>query len=138
MPSVGLESLQDVFGESAFGVTICITLLASTRLHKLPKHTDGDVVIVVDGDQVAELQVTGHRRSLAGNALHGAAIAEEHEGVVVDQLEPGLVEDSRSVRLANGKTDGIGETLTERASGDFNAGSIVGLGVTGCDAVDLL
>jgi hypothetical protein len=42
------------------------------------------------------------------------------------------------VGLGHGETDGIGETLAERASGDFDTGSVVGLRVTGCDAVDLL
>jgi hypothetical protein len=96
------------------------------------------VVVVVDGNEIAELQVASHRSSLAGNALHGAAITEEHEGVVVDQVEAGLVEDGGGVCLGNGETDGIAETLTERASGDFDAGGVVGLRVTGCDAVDLL
>jgi hypothetical protein len=58
--------------------------------------------------------------------------------VVVDQLEAGLVEDASSMLLGNGQTDGIGETLTERASGDFNARSVVCFGVTRGDAVDLL
>jgi hypothetical protein len=82
--------------------------------------------------------VTSSRSSLAGNTLHGAAITEEHVSVVVDQIEAGLVENGCSMRLRNSKTDGIGETLSERTGGDFNARSIVGLGMTGCDAVDLL
>jgi hypothetical protein len=96
------------------------------------------VVVVIDHDQVAELQVTGHGGSLAGNALHSAAITEEGVCVVVNKLVAGLVEDGGSVPLGHGETDGIGETLAERAGGDLNTGSVVGLGVTGCDAVDLL
>jgi hypothetical protein len=42
------------------------------------------------------------------------------------------------VRLGNGETNGIGETLAERASGDFDTGGIMRFGVTGADAVDLL
>ena len=96
------------------------------------------MVVVVDGNQVAELQVTSSGSSLAGNTLHGTSITEEHVGVVVDELKARLVEDSRSVRLCNGKTDGIGETLTKRASSNLDTGGVVGLGVTGGDAVDLL
>jgi hypothetical protein len=99
------------------------------------KHTNGDVVVIVDGNEVSELQVTGSGGSLASNTLHGAAITEEHVDVVVDQLVAGLVEDGSSVLLSNGETDGIGETLTKRASSDLDTG---GLGVTGGDAVDLL
>ena len=100
--------------------------------------TNGDVVVVVDGNQVAELQVTGHGGGLAGNTLHGAAITEEHVGVVVEQLEAGLVEDSTGVGLSNGQTNSVGETLTQRTSGDLNTGGVVSLGVAGGDAVNLL
>lgn len=101
-------------------------------------HTDGDVVVIVDSDEVAELQVTGKRSSLGGNTLHGTAITEEGVGVVVDELEAGLVEDSAGVSLGNGKTNSVGETLTQRTGGDLNTRGIVGLGVTGGDAVKLL
>ena len=37
--------------------------------------------------------------------------------------------------LSNGKTDSVGETLTKRASSDFNAFSIVRFGMTRSDAV---
>jgi hypothetical protein len=96
------------------------------------------VVVIVDGNQVSELQVAGHGSSLAGNTLHSATVTEEHEYMVVDQLEVGLVEDGRGVLLSNGETDGVGETLAERASGDLDTGCVVGFGVAGCDAVDLL
>lgn len=80
--------------------------------------------------------MTGSRGSLAGNALHGAAITEEGVGVVVNQVVVGLVEDSRSVSLGNGETNGVGETLAEGTSGDLNAGSVVRLGVTRSNAVN--
>lgn len=96
------------------------------------------MVVVVDGDEVSELQMTSHRSCLAGDTFHSAAITEEHICVVVDQLEAGLVEDCRSMRLADSETDGIGETLTERAGSDFDTGGVMGFGVTGADTVNLL
>lgn len=96
------------------------------------------MVVVIDGNQVTKLQVAGSGCGFTGNALHGTSISEEHVGVVVDQLETGLVEDGRSMRLRNSKTDGIGETLTERASGDFNSRGVMRFGVAGGDAVELL
>lgn len=96
------------------------------------------MVVVVDGNQVAQLQMTGSRGSLTGNTLHSTAITEEHVCVVVDQLEARLVENGGSMRLRNSETDGIGETLAEWAGGDFNTGGVMSFGVTGCDAVDLL
>jgi hypothetical protein len=115
-----------------------MTSLASHLENISRKHTDGNVVVIVDGDQIAELQVTSSGSSLAGNTLHSTSITEEHECVVVDNLEARLVEDSRSVRLSNSKTDGISETLTERARGDLDSGGVMCLGVAGSDAVDLL
>jgi len=101
-------------------------------------HTNRDVVVIIDGNEVAELQVTGHGSSLAGNTLHRAAITEECECVVVDQLVAGLVEDGGSMPLSNGETDGVGEALAERTGGDLDTGGIVGFWVAGCDAVELL
>ena len=96
------------------------------------------MVVVVDHDEVAELQMTGSRGSLRGNSLHGATITEEAVGVVVNQIVARLVEDGSSVSLRNGKTDGVTEALTEGSSSDLDTRSVVRLGVTRCDAVDLL
>lgn len=100
--------------------------------------TNGDVVVIVDGNEVAQLQVTSHGGGLTGNTLHGAAIAEEGVGVVVQELVAGLVEDTSGVSLGNGQTDGVGETLAEGTGGDLDTGGVVSLGVTGSDAVELL
>lgn len=121
VPSVCLHTLVDILSEGTVGVTV-----------------NGDVVVIVDGNQVAQLQVTGEGSSLAGNTLHVASITHEDICVVVNKLESGLVELSSSVLLGNGKTNSVSKTLAERASGDLNAGGIVGFRVTGGDAVDVL
>lgn len=100
--------------------------------------TNGNVVVVVDADQVAELQVTSHRSSLGGDTLHGASITEEAVCVVIDQVKAGLVEGGSGVSLGNGKTDGVGETLAKRSSGNLDTWGVVALWVTRGDAVDLL
>jgi len=94
------------------------------------------VVVVVDGNQVAELQVTSGGGSLRGNTLHGATVTEEAVGVVVDEVEAGLVEGTSGLGLGHGKTNSVGETLTKRTSGDLDTGGVVSLGVTGGDAVN--
>jgi hypothetical protein len=96
------------------------------------------VIVVVDGNQVAELKVTGHGGGLGGDTLHGAAITKEGVSVVVEQLKAGLVEDTTGVGLGDGETNSVGETLAERTSGDLNTGGVVGLGVTGGDTAELL
>jgi hypothetical protein len=40
------------------------------------------------------------------------------------------------VRLSHGETDGIADALAEWASGDLDAGSVMGLGMAGSDAVN--
>ena len=121
VPAVGLVALHDILSEGLVGVTV-----------------NGDLVVIPDGNEVAKLEVTSQRRSLGGNTLHQAAITKEAVCVVVDKVIAGLVEDGSGVSLGNGKTNGVGDTLAERASGDLNTGGIVGLGVTGGDAVDTL
>ena len=95
------------------------------------------MVVVVDGNQIAELQVTSQGSRLAGNTFHRATISKEAEGVVGDQIETWLVEHASSMCLSNSKTDGISETLSERAGGHLNAWCIVRLRMAGRYAVDL-
>jgi hypothetical protein len=99
--------------------------------HKNHGAYNGNVVVVVDTDQLSELQVTSLGSGLRGNTLHSTSISEETVGVVVEELETGLVEAGGEVSLSHGKTDGIGETLSKRTSGDLNTGGVVSLGVTG-------
>ena len=100
--------------------------------------TNGDVVVIVDHDQVAKLQVTSQRSRLAGNTLLSTSITEEGICVVVDQLVARLVELSSGVCLCNGKTNGVGETLTQGTGGDLNSGGVVGFWVSRGAAVDVL
>lgn len=70
--------------------------------HDIAKLTNGNVVVIVNHDKVAELQVTRSAGSLAGNTFHGTSITEETVCVVVDDIVARLVEDSGSVSLSNG------------------------------------
>jgi len=54
--------------------------------------TNGDVIVVVDHNQVAQLLMTGNTGRLASNALLCASIAHKAVGVVVEKLEPRPVE----------------------------------------------
>lgn len=121
VPTVGLVPLDNILGEGAVGVTV-----------------NRDMVVVPDGNEVAELKVTSQRASLARDTLHQAAVAEEAVCVVVSNGEAGLVEDSSSVSLGHGKTDGVADTLAKGASGDLNAGGVLSLGVTRSLAADFL
>jgi hypothetical protein len=111
-------NLYYILGEGAVGVAI-----------------DGNVVIVVDCNKVAELQMPCQRGSLAGHALLHASIAQEDICVVVDQLKSGLVVDSGTMLRGNGKTHGVGKALSKRSTGNFDTVGIVSLGVAGGFAV---
>jgi hypothetical protein len=84
------------------------------------------------------LQVTGGTGGFTGNTLHSAPITKEAIGVVADEIIARLIEDGSSVRLSNGKTNCICETLSKRASCDFNTFGIMTFRMTRCDATDLL
>jgi phosphoribosylformylglycinamidine (FGAM) synthase-like amidotransferase family enzyme len=96
------------------------------------------VVVIIDGDQVAELQMTSKGGGFASNTLLSATISEEHESVVVDQVKAGLVEDGAGMGLCNGQTNSIGETLAQGAGCDFDTWGVVRLRVARSDGVDLL
>ena len=81
--------------------------------------------------------MAGQTRRLAGNALHGTAIAKETVRVVGEEIKTRLVEDGSRVRLSNGETDRVGETLAEGARRHFDALGVMGFRVAGRDAVDL-
>src|SRR5262249_21372655 len=52
---------------------------------------DSNAIIIVDPDQIAEAQVSGQRRRLAGDAFHHAAIATQRHNIMRDDLMPGTI-----------------------------------------------
>ena len=67
VPAIGLEALGRVVGEPAHHLAV-----------------DGDPVVVVDHDELAELLRAGERSRLVRDPLHHAAVAEEDVGVMID------------------------------------------------------
>ena len=55
------------------------------------------------------------------DAFHEAAVADEHVGVVVDDVEAGPVELRGQHLLGERHADGVGEALAERAGGGLDA-----------------
>ena len=105
VPAVRLEPHADVVAVGQLGVAV-----------------DGDVVVVVDADQLAEAEVAGERGRLVADALHEAAVAGDDEGVVVDQV---VAELGAQAALGDRHADRVGETLAERAGGDLDARGVV-------------
>ncbi len=100
--------------------------------------TNGDMIVIIDGNEIAELQMASKTGSFASNSFHGTSISKEHVSVVIDQVKVWLVEDSSGVSLRDSETDCVGEALAEWTCGHFDAFSIMGFGMTGCDAIDCL
>ena len=71
MPAVRLEPQTNVVAIGERGIAI-----------------DGDVVVVVDADQVAEALVPGQRSGFVTDAFHEATVASNHEGAVVHHVGP--------------------------------------------------
>jgi hypothetical protein len=57
--------------------------------------------------------------------------------VVVHNIKPVLVETSTNMRLCNSKTNSICKSLSKWASSDFDAISVMSLGMAGGQGVDL-
>lgn len=111
----------------------CLNLQKVVRL-----LTNGNVVVIVDADQVAQLEMSGEGSSLACDTLHGTTVTKDTVGVVVDKIISWLVEHGGSVGLSNRQTNCVGETLTQWAGCHLDTGGVVSLGMARGDAVDLL
>lgn len=88
VPAIGLESLQNIFSEGAVGITVLYRLLARLlflmRFSARGDSYDGDMIVVIDTNQVTQLQVTSSGRGLGSDTLHETPITKEHIGVIVD------------------------------------------------------
>lgn len=80
---------------------------------------DGDVVAVVEHDQLAQLQVAGQRSCFGSHPLHVAAIAQDHVGVVIHNGVAGLVEAGGQMGLGNRQPNRVTHPLPQRAGGDL-------------------
>ena len=124
LPSVGLVTLEDVLGLGVLGHLV-----------------EGDLVGVVEDDEVVELLMGGEGGGLGGDTLLEASVTGEGEDVVVEDLVVVGVVDALGHLLGGGETDGVGDTLSEGTGGALDAGGVVlgvrELGVTGGHGVVL-
>ncbi len=89
---------------------------------------NGDAIVVPHDDELVELEVPGKGNRFLGNAFQKAAIACQHIGIMVNQIGTKFC---RQFGLGNGHAHAIGNALTQRAGGCFNACCVPKLGVTG-------
>ena len=108
-PAVGGEALADVVGVGQLGGAV-----------------DGDVVVVVDVDQPAELEMAGQRGRLVGDALLEAAVTGDDVRVVVADFGR---EVGPQPSLGDAHAHAVGHPLAERTGGHLDARGVVELGV---------
>ena len=86
---------------------------------------DGDGVVVVEDDQVAQREVAGQRARLVRDALHQVAVGGDHE-----HAEPGIVaEPGLQVRPGDRHADRRRDALAERAGRRLDARRVSVLGM---------
>ena len=102
---------------------------------------DRDAVVVPQHDQVLELEVASERDRLLADALHQAAVARQHIGLVVDEC---VAERSVEVALRNGEAHGIGDALPQGPRRRLDAGGMAefrvarGLGAELAEVLDVV
>jgi len=94
VPVIGLEALGHVLGVAELGGAI-----------------EGDQVVVVEDDELAEAEGSGQRSYLVGDAFHEVAIAAENVGEVVHDVVGVAVIDGGEVLLCCCDADGHAESL---------------------------
>ncbi len=104
MPAIRLEAVRGVVVEPAHHLAV-----------------DGNAVVVIDRDELAELLHAGEGGRLVRNALHHAAIAHEHIGVMIDDGVAGPVEGGRQRALGQRHSDRIGKSLAQWPRGGLDA-----------------
>ena len=96
-----------------------------------------DVVVIVEADQFAKLQMTGERRGFRRHAFHQIAVADQRISVMIDDLVAGTIEARREMVFRDRHANGISESLAERAGGRFHARRQSALGMPGRQAAPL-
>ena len=114
MPAVGPEALAHVFGEGDVSIAL-----------------DGDAVVVVEVDELAQAQGARQRRRLGGDPLLQVSVGDEGVGEVVDELVVRPVVVGGEPPLGHGQANPIGEPLAQGPRGRLHAGGEVVLRVAG-------
>ena len=120
VPADGLEAGGDVFA-----------------LRLVGRGIERDVVRIVNEDQVVELLVAGEGDGFQCDAFLHATVTGEGDDMVVEDRMLGGVEAGLGHFAGEGETDGVGDTLDERASRALDAGRLMKLRVAGSLGVQL-
>src|SRR6185437_7032750 len=92
------------------------------------------MVVIIEIDQLAELQMTGERCGLRGDARHQIAVADDPVGEMSDDLEARTIVPGRKMSRGEREAHSVAKALTERTGGHFHAWRHAALRVARCDA----
>ena len=115
-----LEAPVHVFGKGEVGLTV-----------------DGDVIAVVEINDIAEAEMPRDRRRLAGDAFHQIAVAADRENSMVEQVRRPVIEARRHVLGRDRHPDAIADALAQRPGRGLDADRDAVLGMTGRLAAEL-
>ena len=120
LPAIRLKSFRRVVREPAVRFAI-----------------DGNAVVVVQANQLAEFQRTGQRTGLVRNAFHQATVPGEDPGPMINDIETIAIEGRGQHFFRERHSHGIGDALAERTGGRFDAQRRLAFGMAGSVAAKL-
>ena len=112
LPAVRLEPLRAILGET----------------HGRAGR-QRDAVVVIQADQLAKPEMPCQRRGLGCHALHQVTVADDCPGAVINERVSVAVVAGGQMGLADRQSDRVGQSLAQRTSGQFDAGSKAALGM---------
>ena len=86
---------------------------------------DGNAVVVIHHDELAEAESPGEGTGLLRQPFHEASVAEEHVCVVIDNGEAVAVELGGEQFFSHSHAHGGGKALSERPGGGFHADGVL-------------
>ncbi len=104
VPVISLESLRRVVGKPALHFAV-----------------DGDAVVVVKNDELAQPMAAREGTRLVRDALHEAPVAGKRIGEMIDNLQPRTIELRGEHLFRKRHADRVGESLPERPGGRLDA-----------------
>ena len=93
---------------------------------------DGDVVVVVEPDEIGQAEMAGQGSSFVADAFHQVAIAAEGVNAIVEEIAAFAVELRSQPALRNGHADGVAAALAQRPGRSLHAGRVSVFRMAGC------
>ena len=98
---------------------------------------DGNFIGIIEDDQFGQSQCSCQRKRLGGNPLHHAAVAAQHECIVIDYRILLLIKNLCQMSLCSRHTDSHSHTGSQRSCGCFDADRVAILRMSRCQGTQL-